>query len=80
MSSATKKQGPAITGDQALTIAQMDASKAYRDLSNYRFQLILEADGWDVDYELKDARLKGGGPHYIIDAQTGDILAERYEQ
>jgi|GEM_PF-5143872 len=25
--------------------------------------LVLEEDGWHVDYELKDPRLKGGGPH-----------------
>jgi hypothetical protein len=46
----------------------------------YRIQLVLEADGWHVDYELKDARLKGGGPHYVIDARTGAIIAKRYEQ
>lgn len=69
-----------IAGDRALGIAQADATKAYRDLSQYRIQLVLEEDGWHVDYELKDPRLKGGGPHYVIDSQTGDIIAKRYEQ
>ncbi len=39
----------------------------------------LESDGWHIDYELKDARLKGGGPHYLIDATTGAIVSKRFE-
>jgi hypothetical protein len=69
-----------IAGDKALAIAQADAARAYRDLSPFRIQIVLEDDGWHVDYELKDPRLKGGGPHYIIDAHTGEILSKRYEQ
>jgi hypothetical protein len=69
-----------IAGDKALAIAQADATGAYRDLSPFRIQLVLEDDGWHVDYELNDPRLKGGGPHYIIDAHTGGILSKRYEQ
>ena len=69
-----------LAGDKALAIAQTDAVRVYRDLSPYRIQLSLEDDGWHVDYSLKDPRLKGGGPHYIIDARTGAILSNRYEQ
>jgi hypothetical protein len=69
-----------LAGDQILAIAQADALKAYRDLSNYRIQLALEDDGWHVDYELKDPNHKGGGPYYVIDKNTGEILAKRYEQ
>ncbi len=69
-----------LAGDQALAIAQADASRVYRDLSVYRIQLVLEDDGWHIDYELKNPRLKGGGPHYIIDAQTGAVVSRRYEQ
>lgn len=69
-----------IGGGQALTIAQADAIKAYCDLSGYRTQLVLEADGWHIDCESKDPRLKGGGPHYVIEAATGAIVAKRYEQ
>ena len=76
----TTKPAPVIAPDQALSIAHADAVNAYRDLSSYRIQLVLEADGWHVDYELKDARLKGGGPHYIIDTATGAILSKKYEQ
>lgn len=76
----TASSPAALAGDQALAIAQADALRVYRDLSPYRIQLLLEDDGWHVDYELKDARLKGGGPHYLIDAHTGAIVSKRYEQ
>lgn len=69
-----------LTGDQVLAIAQADAARAYRDLSPYRVQLLLEDDGWHVDYDLKKPRLKGGGSHYVIDAHTGAIVSKRYEQ
>lgn len=71
---------PTLAGDQALAIAQADAVRAYGDLSLYRIHLVLEDDGWHVDYVLKDPRRKGGGPHYVIDATTGAIAAKRYEQ
>ena len=70
----------AIPGDQALTIAQADAVKAYGDLTPYRIQLALEEDGWHVDYELKDPRRKGGGPRYLIDPFTGVIRSKKYQQ
>jgi hypothetical protein len=70
----------AIPADQALAAAQADAVKAYRDLSHYRIHLCLEGDGWHIDYELKNPKVKGGGPHYLIDASTGAIVRKRYEQ
>jgi hypothetical protein len=72
--------GHLLAGDEALAIAQADAVRVYRDLSIYRIHLVLEDDGWHVDYELKDSRLKGGGPHYILDPHTGAIVSKRYEQ
>ena len=69
-----------LAGDQVLTIAQADAVKAYRNPTGYRIRLALEEDGWHVDYELKDPRLKGGGPHYVIDPYTGAIVSKRYDQ
>ncbi len=78
--SVTASSVPALAGDQALAIAQADALRVYRDLSGYRIQLVLEEDGWHVDYEPKGPGLKGGGPHYVIDAHTGAILSKRYEQ
>jgi hypothetical protein len=69
-----------LSSDEALKIARLDAERAYRDLTPYRIGIALEADGWHVDYELKNPALNGGGPHYVIDPSTGVILAKRYEQ
>ena len=82
MSSAniSPPKGNTLPGDRILTIAQADALAAYSDLSPYRIQLSLEDNGWHVDYELKDPKLKGGGPHYVIHAVTGAIVSKRYEQ
>ncbi|MGH7168687.1 MAG: PepSY domain-containing protein [Gemmataceae bacterium] len=70
----------AITSDQALHIARLDAEKAYGDLTPYRVSLVLEDDGWHVDYELKDPSWNGGAPHYLIDPTSGAILEKRYDQ
>jgi len=71
---------PMIASDQILRIARLDAEQAYRDLSPYRISLAMEADGWHVDYDLKNPNLNGGGPHYLIDPVTGKILFKSYEQ
>jgi hypothetical protein len=73
-------QSPGLSSDQALKIAREDAERVYRDLAPYQIRLILEADGWHVDYDLRDPRARGGGPHYVIDAVTGEIVSKRYEQ
>lgn len=80
MAAAAPPQVPNLSCDQALRIAREDAEKVYRDLSRYHIRLALEADGWHVDYELKDPNVRGGGPHYIIDQANGAIVAKRYEQ
>ncbi len=83
MATSVKTGEPArtrLSSDQALKIAREDAEKAYRDLSPYRIGIALEGDGWHVDFEVKDSRLNGGGPHYVIDQATGVILYKRYEQ
>ncbi len=69
-----------LADDQALRIAQADAIQAYRDLSQYRIRLELQEDGWHIDYELRNPKLKGGGPHYVIDPLTRNILSKKYEQ
>jgi hypothetical protein len=45
---------PRVSSDEALRVARLDAEKVYRDLSPYRVTIVLEADGWHVDYELKN--------------------------
>ena len=69
-----------LSAAEALRIAHADAVAAYRDLSTYLIHVALEADGWHIDYELKDPKFKGGGPHYVIDPTTGAIVGKRYEQ
>jgi hypothetical protein len=71
---------PVIASDEALRVARLEAEKAYRDLSGYRAIVVLEADGWHVDYELKDPNLNGGGPHFVIDPSDGRVLWRLYEQ
>jgi hypothetical protein len=70
----------ALPTHEILAIAEADALKAYRDLSPYSIRLTLEADGWHVDYDLKDPKLMGGGPRYVIDRESGAILSKRYYQ
>jgi hypothetical protein len=68
-----------ITQEQAMQIARTDAINAYKDLSPYDVMASLENDGWHVDYELKNP-MPGGGPHYIINSETGKIISKRYDQ
>jgi hypothetical protein len=65
-----------MNADEALKVARLDAEKAYRDLSPYRIAISLESDGWHVEYWLKDPRMQGGGPHYVIDATTGAFVSK----
>jgi hypothetical protein len=77
---ALRHAQPRISPDQALNIARLDAEKAYRNLLTYRLTLTFEPDGWHVDYDLRDPGICGGGPHYVIDPTSGEILSKRYEQ
>ena len=77
---ATATPLTAVESSQALATAHEDALRAYRDLSPFRIELILEPDGWHIDYELRNPEAVGGGPHYVIDASTGAILYKRYDQ
>jgi hypothetical protein len=69
-----------IQKHQALAITHADAERAYRDLSPYRITIALEADGWHVEYELTEPLTAGGGPRYVIDSRTGEILSRKYYQ
>ena len=72
--------GASLAVAEVLRIAHQDALAVYGDLSGFKITLILCPDGWHVDYDLTDPLSAGGGPHYVIHAHTGDILARRYEQ
>ena len=73
-------QGNTISSAEALRIAESDARVAYGDLSIFLITVAIEHDGWHIDYELRQPGMKGGGPHYVIDAATGQIVSRRYEQ
>ena len=64
----------------ALEIAEGDAQHAYRDLHLYEVRIKLVDGNWQIDYELIDKHARGGGPHYLISGETGEIIAKRYEQ
>jgi hypothetical protein len=64
---------------EILHIAQEDARKAYRDLSSMEVKAELEGDGWHVEYEPR-GDVNGGGPHYLIHPETGQILKKMYYQ
>lgn len=69
-----------ISEDQARRIAAQEAARYYRDLDIYEVTARLVDGVWHVDYELADPGMVGGGPHYRISAETGEILSYRYEQ
>ncbi len=72
--------GATLAVSEVLRIADQDAQTVYRDLSGFKITLTPRPDGWHVDYDLTDPLSAGGGPHYVIDPHTGDILVRRYEQ
>jgi hypothetical protein len=74
------QSGAALGVAEVLRIANHDAQTVYHDLSGFKITLTPCPDGWHVDYDLTHSLSAGGGPHYVIDPQTGDILARRYEQ
>jgi hypothetical protein len=72
--------GATLAVSEVLRIADQDAHAVYRDVSGFKITLTPCPDGWHVDYDLTDPLTAGGGPHYVIDPHTGDILLRRYEQ
>lgn len=67
-----------ISQEQALKIANNDATKAKVDVSKYNVKADLFKKGWRVTYESKEVSLGGGGPEYVIDSQTGEIISKQY--
>ncbi len=76
----TSPSGKNLAAADVLRIAQQDAQAAYGDLSAFKITVLRCPDGWHVDYDLTEPLSAGGGPHYVIDTDTGTILTRRYEQ
>ena len=70
----------AVDRKTALAIAHDDARRQYRDLSIYDVSIERSGRNWKIDYTLRDRRFQGGGPHYLISGDTGEIVFRRYEQ
>ena len=65
-----------IKSDEALKIATLDAETKYRDLGRFRIEIALDDNGWRIAYRTRLSH--GGGPHYIIDALSGEIRWKCY--
>ena len=68
-----------VDRDQALRIARDDALTVYRDLDTYDVSCHMVGESWQIDYEPKGGA-RGGGPHYVVSGDSGEILSKRYEQ
>lgn len=77
--STVSASGTTLALAEILRIAHQDAQAVSLDLSGFKITLTRCPDGWHVDYDLTDPVSAGGGPHYVIDPHSGDILARRYE-
>jgi hypothetical protein len=77
---STTSTVPTVSRQQAIAIAEADALPVYGNLDDLTLEVALMDDGWHVDYWLRKPRWAGGGPHYIISAQTGEILWKKYYQ
>ncbi|MFA6923667.1 MAG: hypothetical protein WC223_05375 [Bacteroidales bacterium] len=69
-----------IDKKEAMKIAEENAKKAYRDLSIYNIESKLTDGKWYIDYFLKDKGMVGGGPHFVISAESGEIISYRFAQ
>lgn len=69
-----------VSRQQAIAIAEADAVPVYGDLDGLTLEVSLADDGWHVDYWVREKRVAGGGPHYVIDARTGAIVSKKYYQ
>lgn len=76
----TENMGDTVSKIEALKTAENDATKYYSDLSVYEIIIKEVGPNWVIDYELIDKESNGGGPHYIISSETGEIIEKRYEQ
>jgi len=78
--SVARETVPAISREAALKIARRDAKKESVPLVGYEVVALEEASAWRVVFRLKDKRLNGGGPKYLINKATGEIVERKYTQ
>jgi hypothetical protein len=72
--------GPtSINKDGALAIARRDAGRAYGSLQQYEVAVCELSRAWYVVYSPRMG-LDGGGPEYVIDKETGQIIDKVYYQ
>jgi len=81
-SASARGPGPKISSHEALAIASADGTPVYGELSRFRIEIILEDDGWHIAHYIpqRGRRIAGGGPHYVINAETGQIVSKKYYQ
>ncbi len=79
---STAVETPTISRQQAIVIAEADAVPMYglARLNSLMLKAVLHEDGWHIEYQQWRPRHTGGGPHYVIDATTGDIVSKKYYQ
>jgi hypothetical protein len=66
--------GKQIDAKKALAIARKDALEDFETLDGYKITVSEDERGWHVVFGPKDPRAHGGGPEYLIDKRTGEIL------
>jgi hypothetical protein len=73
---------PVVSSQQAIAIAEADALPRYGAewLNKLAIRAMLHDDGWHIEYYQWRPRWTGGGPHYVIDANTGAIVSKKYYQ
>ena len=68
-----------VSREDALAIARRDAIEAYSSLESYEITVCELSRVWRVVYSLRSG-LDGGGPEYLIDTRTGQIVDKKYYQ
>lgn len=76
----TQHEQRRVTADIARDIAMRDAARDYPSLDEFNVSVSEDERGWRVKFNLKNPRLNGGGPEYLIDRGTGEITDKRIYQ
>ncbi len=68
-----------IGGERAIAIATADASKVVR-LEECDASVFDEREFWHVAFALKNKKLNGGCPDYLIEKKTAQIVSRKFYQ